>query len=341
MGSENRFLERLKSRGARPLVIAHRGDSYFAPENTLEAARRAHGAGDAWELDVQLTRDGVPVVIHDDSLIRTTDVSVRFHNDFRAREGYLISDFDIGEITELDAGSWFVSDALRPRSARDFGTLPQIDAGGRSVYESGNVRVPRLVDALHLTLELDWLVNVEIKAVPLNPPGLAAAVLNAIAETGTADRVLISSFDHRIMGSLIDSKPDSRLAFGLLADSPLGQLPRYASEIMGVSTVHLSAECLGSGSIEYRRRPDESLLRAREVAALSARGIPVLVYTVNEHGVSSLASRLAGIGVAGLFTDDPWGMKSSFDAESVSDSPHLDDVGVTPESSRILGEKHL
>jgi glycerophosphoryl diester phosphodiesterase len=311
------------SRGARPLVIAHRGDSFFSPENTLEAARRAHGAGDAWELDVQLARDGVPVVIHDDSLIRTTDVSVRFGNDSRAREGYLVGDFDIDEIAELDAGSWFVSDSQRPRSARAFGTLPQIDAGSRSIYESGTVRIPRLVDALRLTLELDWLVNVEIKAVPLNPPGLATAVLNAIAETGTADRVLISSFDHRIMGSLIDSKPDSRLAFGLLVDSPLWQLPRYVGETVGASTVHLSAECLGSASIAYRRRPDKSLLHEVEVAALNARGIPVLVYTVNEHGISSLASRLAGIGVAGLFTDDPWGMKHSFDAESAPDSLHL------------------
>lgn len=318
MGRENRFLERLKSRGSRPLVIAHRGDSFFSPENTLEAARRARGAGDAWELDVQLTRDGVPVVIHDDSLIRTTDVSTRFGNDPRIRDGCLVSDFDIDEIAELDAGSWFVSTSQRLRSARDFGTLPRIDSGSRSVYESGTVRVPRLVDALRLTLELDWLVNVEIKAVPLDPPGLATAVLNAITETGTADRVLISSFDHRIMAALIGANPDSRMAFGILVDTPLWQLPRYAGEIVGASTVHLSAESLGSGSIEYRRRPDESLLRAREVADLNARGIPVLVYTVNEHGPSSLASRLAGIGVSGLFTDDPWGMKLSFDAASAS-----------------------
>jgi glycerophosphoryl diester phosphodiesterase len=311
----NRFLERLKSRGARPLVIAHRGDSFFAPENTLEAARSARGTGDAWELDVQLTRDGVPVVLHDDSLIRTTDISTRFGDDPRARGGFLISDFDVDEIAGLDAGSWFVSGTRLARSARDFGTLARIDPGNRSVYESGAVRIPRLVDALRLTLELDWLVNVEIKAVPLDPPGLAAAVLDAIAETETADRVLISSFDHRIVASLVDSNPDPRLAFGVLMDTPLARLPRYVSEIVGASTVHLSAECLGSGSIGYRRRPDETALRAREVEALSARGVPVLVYTVNEHGPSSLASRLAGIGVSGLFTDDPRGMTHSFDAE--------------------------
>jgi len=310
----------LKSRGERPLIIAHRGDSSFSPENTLEAARRAHGAADAWELDVQLTRDGVAVVIHDDSLVRTTDVLARFGNDSRARDGCLVSDFDYDEIAGLDAGSWFVSGARLARSARDFGTLERIDPGSRSSYESGTVRIPRLVDALRLTLELDWLVNVEIKAVPLNPPGLVSAVLDVIAETGTGDRVLISSFDHRIVASLVVSNPNSCLAFGLLVDTPLWRLPRYVEEIVGASTVHLSAECLGSGSIEYRRRPDGGLLDAAEVAALNARGIPVLVYTVNEHGASSLASRLTGIGVSGLFTDDPGGMRHSFDAKSASDS---------------------
>ena len=68
----NRFLDRLRSSSARPMVVAHRGDSYHAPENTLEAARLGWEAGaEAWELDVQLTRDGVAVVCHDESLVRT------------------------------------------------------------------------------------------------------------------------------------------------------------------------------------------------------------------------------------------------------------------------------
>ena len=65
----NRFRARI-GRGP-PVVIAHRGDSAHAPENTLDAARLGHAAGSfAWELDVYLTRDGVPVVVHDESLLR-------------------------------------------------------------------------------------------------------------------------------------------------------------------------------------------------------------------------------------------------------------------------------
>src|SRR5262245_40461347 len=61
---ENRFLALLESPRDRPAIIAHRGDSFHAPENTLEAARLGWEAGaEAWEFDVQLTRDGVPVVL--------------------------------------------------------------------------------------------------------------------------------------------------------------------------------------------------------------------------------------------------------------------------------------
>src|SRR3984957_6809237 len=117
----NRFLDLLKSSRNHPVVVAHRGDSFHAPENTLEAARLAQQAGaDAWELDVQLTRDGVPVVLHDESLLRTTDVATRFKDDPGGRAGFRVSDFDFEEIRSLDAGSWFVAADGGPRSARSF-----------------------------------------------------------------------------------------------------------------------------------------------------------------------------------------------------------------------------
>ena len=254
MGRGNHFLEALRSRGAHPLIIAHRGDSYSARIPWRRPAGPARP--EAWELDVQLTREGVPVVIHDDSLIRTTDVATRFEHDPRAEA-------DISSTTSTSMKSrrstpvrGSCRNAGRPdrpeSSARLVGSIRQ---AGRSM-SPGSVRIPRLVDALRLTLELDWLVNVEIKAVPLDPPGLAAAVLDAIAETGTADRVLVSSFDHRIVGSLV-GRVNARSPPGLRAPGGYSppELPRYASEIVGCSTVHLSAECLGSGSLAYRRRP--------------------------------------------------------------------------------------
>jgi glycerophosphoryl diester phosphodiesterase len=80
----------------RPAVIAHRGASGTAPENTLVAFRRAAACGaDMVELDVQLTRDGEVVVVHDFTLDRTTDGTGA------------IGAWTLAEIRRLDAGTWF------------------------------------------------------------------------------------------------------------------------------------------------------------------------------------------------------------------------------------------
>lgn len=77
-------------------IWAHRGYSAVAPENTLAAFRAAETAGaDGIELDIQLSRDGIPVVLHDETVDRTTDGRGT------------ASDFTLPELRELDAGFWF------------------------------------------------------------------------------------------------------------------------------------------------------------------------------------------------------------------------------------------
>jgi glycerophosphoryl diester phosphodiesterase len=87
----------------RPLVVAHRGASAQAPENTLAAVRRAVALGvDMVEVDVQRTRDGALVLMHDASLVRTTDVRARFPR----RSPWGVADLTLDELRTLDAGSW-------------------------------------------------------------------------------------------------------------------------------------------------------------------------------------------------------------------------------------------
>ena len=180
----NRFLAILLEARAHPIIIAHRGDSFRAPENTLEAAQVGWEAGAAaWELDVQLTRDGVPVVLHDESLLRTTDVAERFAGDSRACAGFHVSDFDFDEVRSLDAGSWFVSERGGPRSAREFGSLGLIKPSLLSHCGSGRVKIPTLAEALAFTRDHDWLVNVEIKSFPERPRVSVEPILRVIAET--------------------------------------------------------------------------------------------------------------------------------------------------------------
>jgi glycerophosphoryl diester phosphodiesterase len=294
------------------VIIAHRGDSFRAPENTLEAARSGREAGaDAWEFDVQMTRDGVPVILHDESLLRTTDVAARFAGDPRGRDGFRVSDFDLHEVRVLDAGSWFVADDGGPRSARDFGTLDQLGPAVLEHVRSGSVLIPTLEEALLFTREQGWLANIEIKSFPDQPPGLAGRVLDIVEATGTGDRVLISSFDH---DDIVAAGRDGRRhALGILLAAPIHRLPEYAAEMVRADTVHVSTEVLGSASVAYRRGGTATSLRHDVVAGLRARGIPVLVYTVNHQAGGGLAHHLAEIGVAGVFTDDPRGLKGRYD----------------------------
>ena len=87
-----------------PLVVAHRGARGHAPENTLTAAALGYAVqADLWELDANYTKDGKLVVMHDDTLVRTTDVETAFPG----RPSYRVCDFTLDEIKSLDAGSWY------------------------------------------------------------------------------------------------------------------------------------------------------------------------------------------------------------------------------------------
>src|SRR5215218_4887580 len=100
---------------AKKLLVAHRGASAYAPEHTLESYRLAIAQGaDFVEQDLAVTSDGVLVCIHDLSLDRTTNVEEVFPT--RASEDrsgatpvrrWLVGDFTLAEIKQLDAGSWF------------------------------------------------------------------------------------------------------------------------------------------------------------------------------------------------------------------------------------------
>ena len=294
---ENRFRAWYRSDWTRPLILAHRGDSFHAPENTLDAAELGFGSGaDGWELDVRLTRDGVPVVLHDDSLLRTTDVARRFAGDPRASSGFLVGEFLLGEVKTLDAGSWFVDPGGGPRSASDFGTLESLPEADRTRFGSGSIRVPTLAEALALTLDLDWLINVEIKPGGGDREWSVRAVLETIRDAGATGRVTVSSFDHAVVSQVAESEP--ALATGALVDGSIECSGLELLGALGADALHAPASALGP----------------------TTAGVPVLVYTVNDGSPGGLASRLAESGVAGLFTDDPASLVSK--------------VGFTPSSTR-------
>jgi glycerophosphoryl diester phosphodiesterase len=144
---------------ARP-VIAHRGASAHAPENTLPAFELAvqYGA-DAFELDVRLTRDGAPVVVHDETLERTTGLT----GPVRART--------LAELRMADAGRWFTPDGGR--------TLPFRDRG---------VRIPTLAEVL-------WAFPTMPVLIEVKEPEVQEAVHRVLVEERACERCVVASED--------------------------------------------------------------------------------------------------------------------------------------------------
>ncbi len=142
----------------RPLNLAHRGASRVAPENTRAAFRIALEEGaDGFELDVRFSRDGVPVVIHDADLRRTTNGAGRVEEQTAAA------------LRALDAGAWF-----DPRFAGE--------------------RIPTLEEVLE-TFGDSVRYNIELKAFTLRDLRRIPAVVERVRRSGLAERVLLSSFN--------------------------------------------------------------------------------------------------------------------------------------------------
>ncbi|MGE0083495.1 MAG: glycerophosphodiester phosphodiesterase [Desulfococcaceae bacterium] len=167
-----------------PLLIAHRGYRANYPENTLAAFRPAVDAGvQMVELDVTLTKDRKVVVIHDDTLDRTTDGHGR------------VCDFTLAELKQLDAGSWF--DACFAEE-----------------------RIPTLAEVLDTVLP-HVMVNIEIKPEAFESHAPADAIEHLVTELvwerSAQKAVLISSFEHRVL-ERISFFPDAP-ALGVLTEN--------------------------------------------------------------------------------------------------------------------------
>jgi glycerophosphoryl diester phosphodiesterase len=183
----------------RTLNFAHRGASEIAPENTIAAFRGAVEAGaDGIEFDVQLSKDNIPVVIHDEKLGRTTTGSG------------LVKDHTLSELQALDAGSWFGP-------------------------EFGDTVIPTLDQVLEEFLDSDLLFNIELKSGIVDYPGLEQAVIDCVSRSKLGKRVIISSFNHYSLVACRRIDPDCRT--GMLYAAGLYEPWNYARSL-GCYSVH-------------------------------------------------------------------------------------------------------
>ena len=168
----------------KPIIIAHRGLTSLAPENTLAAGILASEMGaDGWEVDVRMSADGKLFMMHDKNFIRTTNVA----DVFPGRKNDDVSTFTLAEIRQLDAGSWFVDDD--PYQIFGFGRLDPLD------YEKyRGVKIPTLEEVINLAEELNLMLDLDLKSPP-------------------SDHPLFANYDRLLFSQLLSSKlnPDSIL----------------------------------------------------------------------------------------------------------------------------------
>ncbi|MPY59477.1 glycerophosphodiester phosphodiesterase [Streptomyces spongiae] len=187
-----------------PLVVAHRGASAYAPENTLAAVDKAADMGFSWvENDVQRTRDGELVVLHDASLARTTNVEKVFPN----RSPWNVRDFTAAEVARLDAGSWFSS---RYKGAR----------------------VPTLKQYMNRVSRNHQKLVLEIKN-PALYPGIERETLKVLSNEGwlspvqLRSRLVVQSFSADTVRTVHRLRPGVKTAF--LGTPSVTDLPEYAT----------------------------------------------------------------------------------------------------------------
>ncbi|MFF1924003.1 glycerophosphodiester phosphodiesterase [Streptomyces sp. NPDC058221] len=242
-----------------PLVISHRGASAYAPENTLAAVDRARALGFDWvENDVQLTKDGVLVVIHDTDLKRTTDAEEVFPD----RAPWAVKDFTAAEIARLDAGSWF-----GPQYA--------------------GVRVPTLRQYLDRIGHNRQNLLMEIKS-PEIYPGIERATLSVLRQEGwldrghVRDRLVIQSFGADSVRTVHEQRPD--VVTGFLGNPAVADLPSYAEFTDQINPTHTSVSGEYVAAVHALKGPHRKRLRvnawtvndaeaARRVAGYGADGI--------------------------------------------------------------------
>ena len=191
----------------RPIVLAHAGGEDQHPHSTPYAFAQSVKAGvDMLDLDVQLTKDGVLVVQHDDTVNRTTN-SVG-----------LIAEMTYDQIAALDNAYWFTTNCTctdQPAGAYILRGMRTGDIAPLAGYAAEDFIVPRFRDIVERYPLLP--VNIEIKGSGDLAVGAARVLADELAEFNAIDRAVVSSFDDSVISAFHEMAPTVELSPGLQA----------------------------------------------------------------------------------------------------------------------------
>ena len=172
----------------KPYVFGHRGASGYCPENTLFSFQKAiEQKADGVELDVQLTSDGEIVVIHDETIDRTSNGT-----------GF-VKDYTFSQLREFSFDN----------GMKEFGYCP----------------IPTLQEVLDLIKPSSLMINIEFKTNIIDYPGIVEKVMAMVKEYEMEDRILYSSFNHASCVRVRELDPDAYVGF--LYEDGFLDVPEY------------------------------------------------------------------------------------------------------------------
>lgn len=189
----------------KTLIFAHRGASKLAPENTMPAFEIAAESGaDGIETDVQLTKDQVPVLIHDENLRRTTNGT-----------GF-VQDYTYAQLRLLDAGSWFSP-------------------------EYSDTYIVSLEEFLRWFHDKPMFLNIELKTNVIPYKNIEQIVYDTLKRHQVLERTVFSSFNPDSLVRLKEINPSVPTAF--LTSTKMRDLCQYAKSI-GADALHVKHRLL-------------------------------------------------------------------------------------------------
>lgn len=252
-----------------PLIVAHRGASWDAPENTIAAFEEAlRQRADMIEVDIQRCATGEIVVFHDDHLRRCTDVAERFPE----RVEWPLMDFSWTDLKTLSAQ--YSCSKYKQRAP-----------------------IPRLTELLQWLVENPRMsANIELKTLPRLYPGLVSETLLQIERFQLGAQVLLSSFDHVALKQAKEQQPRIRTAV-LTAERNV-DLVRYAKDFVSADAINPGLHLLDSRA--QGQSPGQ--LNGELIARAKDGGLETYVWTVNDE---AMIKAVAGLGATGIITDCP------------------------------------
>jgi glycerophosphoryl diester phosphodiesterase len=259
------------------LIAAHRGYRAIRPENTFSAFSASVGCCHFIELDIQMSKDFVPVVIHDPTLERTSNAQALYREiDLKTLN---ISDWTLEQLKTLDVGSWFLD-------ADPFATIANKKISPEEIQQDLPQRIMTLEETLLHPFLRKLPINVEIKdhRGKKQDKHVTETVIEVVRKTESVGRVLISSFNHDYL--MIAKTFFPEISVGALQNhSHPPDLIKYLRSLQAVAY-----------------HPSDAITDAGLIRHLRAANIGVNVYTVNSK---ERQKALFAMGATAIFTDFP------------------------------------